>query len=46
MTRILIVDDQVLFAESLKTVLEGSGEEYKVCGLAENAGRPWTPSTN
>jgi DNA-binding NarL/FixJ family response regulator len=36
MTRILIVDDQVLFAESLKAVLEAAGEDYKVCGLAEN----------
>ncbi|MEI8094612.1 MAG: response regulator transcription factor [Spirochaetales bacterium] len=36
MTRILIVDDQVLFAESLRTVLEASGEPWKVCGLAEN----------
>jgi len=35
-TRILIADDQILFAESLKTVLEASGEAYKVCGLAEN----------
>jgi DNA-binding NarL/FixJ family response regulator len=36
MTRILIVDDQVLFAESLKALLEAAGEDYKVCGLAEN----------
>jgi len=36
MTRILIVDDQVLFAESLRAVLEASGTQYKVCGLAEN----------
>lgn len=36
MTRILIVDDQVLFAESLRAVLEASGAQYKVCGLAEN----------
>jgi len=36
MTRILIVDDQVLFAESLKAVLETAGEDFKVCGLAEN----------
>ncbi len=36
MTRVLIVDDQILFAESLKTVLEATGQEYKVCGLAEN----------
>jgi len=36
MMRILIVDDQVLFAESLKTVLEMAGEGYKICGLAEN----------
>jgi len=36
MIRILIVDDQILFAESLKTVLEAGGENYKVCGLAEN----------
>lgn len=36
MTRILIVDDQILFAESLKAVLEAAGDGYKVCGLAEN----------
>lgn len=36
MTRILIVDDQVLFAESLKAVLESAPDGYKVCGLAEN----------
>jgi len=36
MIRILIVDDQILFAESLKTVLEAAGEGYKICGLAEN----------
>jgi DNA-binding NarL/FixJ family response regulator len=36
MIRILIVDDQMLFAESLKTVLEASSEGYKICGLAEN----------
>ncbi|HTH14644.1 MAG TPA: response regulator, partial [Spirochaetia bacterium] len=36
MTRILIADDQVLFAESLKAVLETAGEDYKICGLAEN----------
>jgi DNA-binding NarL/FixJ family response regulator len=36
MTRILIVDDQVLFAESLKAVLEAAPDGYKVCGLAEN----------
>jgi DNA-binding NarL/FixJ family response regulator len=36
MIRILIVDDQILFAESLKTVLEAAGDGYKVCGLAEN----------
>jgi len=36
MTRILIVDDQVLFAESLRAVLESSSDGYKVCGLAEN----------
>jgi DNA-binding NarL/FixJ family response regulator len=36
MTRILIVDDQMLFSESLKAVLEASDEGYKVCGLAEN----------
>jgi DNA-binding NarL/FixJ family response regulator len=35
-TRILIVDDQTLFSESLKAVLEASSEGYKVCGLAEN----------
>ena len=36
MIRILIVDDQILFSESLKTVLEAAGEAYKVVGLAEN----------
>jgi len=36
MIRILIVDDQILFAESLKTVLEAAGDGYKICGLAEN----------
>jgi DNA-binding NarL/FixJ family response regulator len=36
MTRILIVDDQILFAESLKAVLEAAGDDYKICGLAEN----------
>ncbi len=36
MIRILIVDDQILFAESLKTVLEAAGEGYRICGLAEN----------
>ena len=36
MTRILIVDDQVLFAESLQAVLEASPDGYKICGLAEN----------
>jgi len=36
MIRILIVDDQILFSESLKTVLEAAGEGYKICGLAEN----------
>jgi DNA-binding NarL/FixJ family response regulator len=36
LTRILIVDDQTLFSESLKAVLESSPEGYKVCGLAEN----------
>jgi len=36
MIRILIVDDQILFSESLKTVLDAAGEGYKICGLAEN----------
>ncbi|MFZ4618358.1 MAG: response regulator [Rectinemataceae bacterium] len=36
MTRILIVDDQTLFSESLKAVLESAADGYKICGLAEN----------
>jgi len=36
MTRILIADDQNLFAESLKAILESSSDDYAVCGLAEN----------
>ncbi|HOZ71982.1 MAG TPA: response regulator transcription factor [Spirochaetales bacterium] len=34
MTRILIVDDQRLFAESLRTVLEGTQDDFRVCALA------------
>ncbi len=36
MTNILIVDDQRLFAESLKTVLEGTQADFTVCAIAEN----------
>ena len=36
MRRILIADDQKLFAESLKTVLEETQEDFSVCALAEN----------
>lgn len=34
--RILIVDDQRLFAESLRTVLESMDSDFTVVGLAEN----------
>ncbi len=34
--RILIVDDQVLFAESLKTVLETRADSIEVVSLAAN----------
>jgi len=36
MRRILIADDQKLFAESLRTVLEETQEDFSVCALAEN----------
>lgn len=35
-TRVLIVDDQILFAESLKTVLEIRGESIEVVNIASN----------
>lgn len=34
--RILLVDDQILFAESLKTVLETRGENLEVVSIASN----------
>lgn len=36
MIKILIVDDQRLFAESLRTVLEGTQPDFKVSAIAEN----------
>lgn len=36
MRRILIADDQKLFAESLRTVLEETQDDFSVCALAEN----------
>lgn len=36
MSRVLIVDDQVLFADSLKIVLEGCDEHFTVIGIAAN----------
>jgi len=37
--KILIVDDQKLFAESLKTVLEGTQDDFSVCAIAEDGSR-------
>ena len=34
--KILLVDDQVLFVERLKTVLEKSSDEFEVVGIAHN----------
>lgn len=39
MIKILIVDDQKLFAESLKTVLEGTQDDFSVCAIAEDGSR-------
>ncbi|MBU0929371.1 MAG: response regulator transcription factor [Spirochaetes bacterium] len=36
MIKILIVDDQKLFAESLRTVLEGTQDDFSVCAIAED----------
>lgn len=32
--RIALADDQVLFVDSLKTVLEYAAEDIEVCGIA------------
>jgi len=37
--KILIADDQKLFAESLKTVLEGTQDDFSVCAIAEDGSR-------
>jgi DNA-binding NarL/FixJ family response regulator len=34
--KVLIVDDQKLFAESLKTMLEGTQDDFSVCAIAED----------
>lgn len=39
MITILIADDQKLFAESLKTVLEGTQDDFSVCAIAEDGSR-------
>ena len=36
MIRIIIADDQVLFAESLKIMLEASADDIRVVGIAQN----------
>lgn len=36
MIKILIVDNQRLFAESLRTVLEGTQDDFSVCAIAED----------
>ena len=39
MVHILIVDDQILFAEGLKTILESRSEDLVVIGIAENGSK-------
>ncbi len=34
--KILLADDQVLFVQSLKIVIESLGEDLQICGIAEN----------